>query len=151
MNEERTLSGGTRVAVIAVSQLSLSLPLFSSVSAGFPSPADDYTEERLNLDQYLIKNPASTFFVRVEGMSMIGAGIYPDDILIVDKSQEAKSGDVIVAVLEGEFTVKRLVRERGKYYLRPENDRYQPIELNADIDFQVWGVVTNVIHKPYEL
>jgi len=142
---------GTVVPVIPITQLKLELPFYPAISAGFPSPADDYLHEKLDLNKYLIKNPSSTFFVRVEGVSMTGAGIYDDDILVVDKSLEAQSGDVIVAVLEGEFTVKRFIRKNGKFFLKPEHPSYQEIELNEDADFMVWGVVTNVIHKPYEL
>jgi DNA polymerase V len=144
-------SKGTVVPVIPISVLSAELPFYASVAAGFPSPADDYMEERLSLDKYLIKHPDSTFFVKVEGHSMTGAGIYPDDILIVDRSLKAKAGDVIVAVLDGEFTVKRLAREAGRYFLKPEHPDYAPIPIEEGAAFMVWGVVTNVIHKPYEL
>ena len=137
--------------VIPLGRLTLELPFCGTVAAGFPSPADDCLEERLSLDKYIIKNPSSTFFLKVEGLSMKGAGIYPDDILVVDRSLEPQPGDVIVAVLEGEFTVKRFVKEGGHYYLKPENTEYTPILLHADLDFMAWGVVTHVIHKPYEL
>ncbi|MCB0569266.1 MAG: translesion error-prone DNA polymerase V autoproteolytic subunit [Phaeodactylibacter sp.] len=149
--EQGSNGGGTIVPVIPMSVLDVELPLYLSVLAGFPSPADDYLEERLSLDKYLIKHPDSTFFVKVEGLSMVGAGIYPDDILIVDRSLEAKPGDVIVAVLDGEFTVKRLVKKSGRYALQPENPDYKLIPLDENAVFTVWGVVTNVIHKPYEL
>lgn len=141
----------TRVPVIEISQIQTHLPYFQSVPAGFPSPANDYVEEQLNLDKYLIKNPAATFFVRVSGDSMTGAGIYPEDILIVDRSLQAKSNDVVIALLEGEFTVKRLVYEHGFYWLKPEHASFKPIQVLPESDFQVWGVVTNVIHKPYVL
>lgn len=152
MNRERNRSQDAAVVpVLPISILDLELPFFQSVSAGFPSPADDYLEQRLSLDKYLIKNPSSTFFVKVEGVSMSGAGIYPDDILIVDRSLEAKNKDVIVAVLEGEFTVKRLIVHKGRYFLKAEHPDYPTIELEEQAEFMVWGVVTNVIHKPYEL
>lgn len=140
-----------KVPVIAIDSIRISLSFFESVPAGFPSPADDFVEEKLNLDKYLIKNPASTFFVRVAGNSMTGAGIYPDDILIVDRSLEPKNKDVIIALLEGEFTVKRFIRQNDKCYLKPENTDFKPIEIPQDCEFMIWGVVTNVIHKPYEL
>ncbi|HMQ48601.1 MAG TPA: translesion error-prone DNA polymerase V autoproteolytic subunit [Saprospiraceae bacterium] len=141
----------TLVRVLPLCKLTKSFPLFAGVSAGFPSPADDYLEEELDLNDYLIKNPEATFFVRVTGDSMIRAGIYQDDILIVDCSLQARSGDVIVALIDGEFTVKRWVRHQDKYFLQPENPAYKAIELKEGCEFQVWGVVTNVIHKPYAL
>jgi DNA polymerase V len=143
--------GDTRVPVLKISRIRTELAYFKSVHAGFPSPADDYLEEKLNLDNYLIKNPASTFFIRADGESMTGAGIYPEDILIVDRSLQAKSKDVIVAWLNGDFTLKRLVYEQGRCWLRPENPQFKAIEVIAENDFIVWGVVTHVIHQPYEL
>jgi DNA polymerase V len=142
---------GTVVPVLRVTQLSIQLPLHAAVAAGFPSPAEDHEEERLDLNGYLIKNPAATFFLRVEGHSMTGAGIYPDDILIVDRSLEARPNDVIVAVLAGEFTLKRLVREAGEWYLQAEHPDYPRTPLDGYTDFLVWGVVTHVIHRPYPL
>ena len=139
------------VRVLPLPCLSLELPYFPAVSAGFPSPADDYQEERLSLDQHLIRHPSATFFVRVVGRSMVGAGIYPDDILVVDRSLEAKPNDVIVAVLEREFTVERFVCRDGHYFLQAANPDYPDIPLPPETDFQVWGVVTAVIHKPYLL
>ena len=124
------------------------IPIYEGISAGFPSPAEDYMEERLDLNRLLIKHPAATFFVKVEGASMIGAGIYPGDILVVDRSLQARSNDVVVAVLDGEFTVKRWVRESDEQgWLMAENPMYKPIEIGPDSDFKVWGVVTNVIHR----
>lgn len=123
------------------------IPLYTSkVQAGFPSPADDYQEGTLNLEEHLIQNPASTFFVRVIGNSMINAGMYPNDLLIVDKSLTPVSGKVIVAILNGEFTVKRLVKKRNKTFLVAENPDYEPIDVTDNSEFQIWGVVTNVIH-----
>jgi DNA polymerase V len=127
----------------------LYIPLYASlVQAGFPSPADDYIHQKLDLNEYLVDKPSSTFFVKVEGESMIGAGIFPNDLLIVDRSKTVKENDVILAILEGEFTVKRFKTLNGKVYLSPENKLYQVIEVTKDMDFEVWGVVTNVIHKP---
>lgn len=127
------------------------LPLFSNkVQAGTPSPTEDFLEGRLDLNEHLIKNPPATFFVRVTGDSMINAGIFPDDILIVDRALEAKSGKVIIAVLNGELTVKRLKIDSAhpsRIFLMPENSRYGPISVTEEMDFHVWGVVTNVIHK----
>jgi len=147
-----TTSDGTlKVPVIPIERIRTHLPYFESVSAGFPSPADDYVEEKLNRDRYLIKNPAATFFVRVAGTSMTGAGIYPNDILIVDRSLEPKNKDVVIALLNGELTVKRFIKTHNKLFLKPENPEYKPIEILEEEGLVVWGVVTNVIHKPYEL
>jgi len=119
---------------------------FQSVSAGFPSPADDYMDKSLNLHEYLVKHPASTFFVRVNGDSMTGAGIHHGDILVVDKSLQAYSGDIVIAVFEGEFTVKRYICKGSKHYLFPENPNYKPIEVSQCSDFSIWGVVKHAIH-----
>ncbi len=118
----------------------------NTVLAGFPSPAADHLERRLDLNRYLVKRPAATFMVRVEGDSMIGAGIYHGDLLIVDRSLKAVSGRVVVAVVNGEYTVKRYYEERGRCYLCPENPNYAPLELTPDTDFSLWGVVTASVH-----
>ena len=123
------------------------LSIFSArVSAGFPSPAADYEEGKLDLNKHLVKNPAATFFVRVSGDSMTGAGVHDGDLLVVDRSKEPVSGNVVIAVLDGELTVKRLRIKRGKYTLEPENDNYPVQKITKDNEFEVWGVVTNVIH-----
>lgn len=123
-------------------------PLFlSTVPAGFPSPADDYIDKHLSLDEYCIENPTSTFFLKVSGDSMIEAGIFPDDLLIVDKSLEPKHNKIVIAVLDGELTVKRLSISGGKVQLLPENKKYKPIEVPELSELNIWGVVTNVIHK----
>ena len=104
------------------------IPVFTvSVSAGFPSPADGHMEGHLDLNNHLIKHPAATFFVRVSGDSMIGAGINDGDLIIVDRSLEAKDGDVVLAVVNSEFTVKRIKKRKGKMFLVPENENYEPI------------------------
>lgn len=121
--------------------------LGSDIPAGFPSPAQDYIEDRLDLNEFLIKHPSATYFVRVDGYSMIEAGIFPDDILIVDRSLEAIHKKVIIAVLNGELTVKRLIIKDGIYYLKPDNPEFDTIEITADDQFSVWGVVTFVVHK----
>jgi DNA polymerase V len=123
-------------------------PLASStVSAGFPSPADDHIEQALDLNEHLIKHPAATFFVRADGDSMLGAGIHPGDLLIVDRALEAREGSVIIAVVDGEFTVKRFEKRGVTMFLLPENKAYEPIEIKEGMDFEVWGVVTNSVHK----
>ena len=122
-------------------------PLFLvPVSAGFPSPADDYIENSLDLNKHLIKHPAATFFVSVKGDSMIDAGIHSGDILIVDKSLDATDKKVVIAVVDGEFTVKRVRIIDKKIYLLPENKEYSSTEITESMDFTIWGVVTNVIH-----
>jgi len=123
-------------------------PLFlASVSAGFPSPAEDYIEGRLDLNRHLIKHPAATFFVRVAGDSMIDAGIHPGDILVVDRALEPQDSNVVIAVIDGELTVKRISQRHGKLFLMPDNEAYQPLEILAEMEFEVWGVVTSVIHS----
>lgn len=121
--------------------------LASDVPAGFPSPAQDYIEDRLDLNEYLIKHPAATYFVRVDGYSMIEAGIFPDDILIVDRALDAVNRKVIIAVLNGELTVKRLIIKNGIYFLKPENPEFDTLEITPEDQFSVWGVVTFVVHK----
>lgn len=122
-------------------------PLFVvRVPAGFPSPADDYIENTLDLNDFLIEHPAATFFVRVAGDSMTGAGINSGDILIVDRALTPRSGSIVVAILNGEFTVKRLSCVNGKIFLLPENPAYDPIEITEGSGFEVWGVVAHVIH-----
>lgn len=122
-------------------------PVFlSPVSAGFPSPAADYEHERLDLNHYLVSNPSATFFVRAAGDSMINAGIYADDLLIVDRSLEPRDGSVVIAVLDGEITVKRIRFNRRRIRLEAENDLYPGLDIGQEADFQVWGVVTHAIH-----
>lgn len=124
------------------------LPVFlESVSAGFPSPAEDYMEGRLDLNEHLIKNPSATFFVRVTGDSMTGAGIFSGDMLVVDRSLTAKDGSVVIASLNGELLVKRFRADGRNCYLEAENPAYPPIDLTPDMQFEVWGVVSTVIHS----
>ncbi len=117
------------------------------VAAGMPSPAEDYTEGVLDLNEHLMRNPETTFFVRVSGDSMIDAGIHPGDLLVVDRGLRPATGKVVIAVINGELTVKRLFKERNKLYLMPENPNYPAIEVTEAMDFMIWGVVTNVIHE----
>ena len=116
------------------------------VTAGFPSPADDYLESKLDLNDYLIKHPSATFFVRVAGDSMVNAGIHNNDIIIVDRSIKPKHGKIIVAALDGQMTVKRLYRRDKKVILLPENELFKPIEISDSMEIVIWGVATNVIH-----
>lgn len=119
----------------------------TGVAAGFPSPADDYAECSLDLQALLVKHPAATFFVRVEGDSMKDAGMQTGDILVVDRALTPQSGKIVVALIDGEFTVKRFKITGEKIYLAPENPRYPSIEVTERSDFQIWGVVTYVIHR----
>ena len=123
-------------------------PLFSfGVSAGFPSPAEDYIEKQLDLNELLIQHPASTFFVRVNGESMTGAGINHDDILIVDRSLEPVSGKIVIAIVNGEFTVKRLVKKNSTCHLIAENPHFPAIEITEESSCEIWGVVTSSINQ----
>ena len=118
-----------------------------SVSAGFPSPAEEWDGFTLDLNQHLIHNPPATFFVRAMGDSMNTVGIFNSDILIVDRSLTAKHLDIVVASVNGELTVKRLICKNGKTILKAENPSYAFIELNEEMEVTIWGVVTNVIHS----
>ena len=125
-------------------------PVFiSKIAAGFPSPADDYVERRLDLNQHCIHHPEATYFLRVSGHSMTGAGIHDNDILVVDRSLKPAHGKIVVAILDGEFTVKRLSREAGAgghLSLTPENSNYPRIEIQDGQELEIWGVATFVIH-----
>ena len=117
------------------------------IQAGFPSPAEDAPFETIDLAQYLAPNPTATFFIRVTGESMRDAGIFPGDILIVDRSLEARNGDVVVAALDGEFTVKRLFKTKNRVELRPENRKFPILQIDGESELIVWGVVRRVIHN----
>ena len=124
------------------------VPIFiNSVQAGFPSPAEDYMDLDLNLQDHLIQNPSATFCVRAVGESMKDAGIQSGDIMLVDKSLTPKNRSIVLAVIHGEFTVKRVNVSEKELYLMPENENFPPIKITQDMDFQVWGVVTYIIHK----
>ena len=126
----------------------LPLPLVATrVKAGFPSPAEDYIEERLDLNEKLVEHPGATFFVRVSGESMLNAGIQDGDTLVVDRSLEARNDDIVIAVIDNEFTVKRLVYRATRPWLIPCNPEFSEIELSEDMDTIIWGVVTSVIHQ----
>ncbi len=125
----------------------LSLDLYQqTVSAGFPSPTEDYVEGKLDLNLHLIKNPSTTFYVKVSGDSMIGAGIHCGDLLVVDRSLEPTSGRIVIAVLNGELTVKRLQIDADRLLLKAENERYPSIEVKEPQELSIWGVATSVIH-----
>lgn len=123
-------------------------PLFASrVPAGFPSPADDYVEGRLDLNDHLVEHPAATFFVRVQGDSMEGAGIRDGDLLVVDRALEPTHGRIVIAAVNGELTVKRLRLQEGSVWLQPENPAYPPLQITEGLDCVIWGVVRHVIHE----
>ena len=128
--------------------LNLRLPLAGEcVAAGFPSQADDYIDSGIDLNRELIRHPSSTFFLRVSGDSMTDAGIQHGDLLVVDRSLEARPGQIVVAVLDGAFTLKRLARHRGGLRLEAANSAYPPLELDQCGDVQIWGVALHVIHS----
>tara|TARA_B100000674_G_scaffold451053_1_gene421528 strand:+ start:708 stop:1139 length:432 start_codon:yes stop_codon:yes gene_type:complete len=117
------------------------------ISAGFPSPADDFKEIRISLDKELVKNQESTFYARVSGDSMLGAGIDDGDLLVIDKSLSPENGKIAVCFIDGDFTVKRIVKEKGKLYLKAENKKYKPIEIREENELIIWGIVDYVIKK----
>ena len=125
------------------------IPLYSSkVSAGLPAPATCEVEDTIDLNEHLLANPTATYFVRATGESMTGAGIYPGDLLVVDCHVPAQSGKIVIALIDGELTVKRLFKDQGNnLFLMPENPDFEAIEITEEMDFTIWGVVTNTIHK----
>lgn len=127
---------------------SLTLPLFeSTIPAGFPSPADDATELKLDLNKHLIKHPSTTFYARVKGNSMQNTGISDGDILIVDRTIEPRENDVVVCVLDGDYTVKRVHINQDEIFLQAANDQFTPIQVTEDNTLSIWGVVIYIIHK----
>jgi DNA polymerase V len=127
----------------------LNVALYSSkVAAGFPSPAEDYIDKALDLNEHLIKHPAATFFVTVAGDSMLEAGIQNNDVLIVDRSIKPASGHIVIAVIDGQLTVKKLLQKKnGGIFLMPANPHYQPLEISGDMECHIWGVVMHAIHS----
>lgn len=117
------------------------------ISAGFPSPADDFKEIRISLDEELVNNKEATFYARVSGNSMEDAGISDGDLLVIDRSLEPKNNKIAVCFLDGDFTVKRIKKQGGKLYLRPENKKYKEIKINEENELIIWGIVTYVIKK----
>ncbi len=144
-----TKSASIELSFIAAfsGKIALQLPFFmSSVRAGFPSQADDYVEKSLDFNEYLVKHPAATFCVRASGDSMINAGIFPGDVLVVDRALTPKNNSIVIAVVDGDFTVKRMQKSGGDIYLISENPAYEPINVTGR-NFEVWGIVTHVLHK----
>jgi DNA polymerase V len=124
------------------------MPYFpQGIAAGFPSPADDYIQKKLSLDEHVVKHPAATFFAHVQGDSMRDANLSDGDLLVIDRSEIAQHKSIVVAVLNGEFVVKRLHKRNGELKLLSENKAYAPIEITEGMDFEIWGVVSHIIHK----
>jgi DNA polymerase V len=150
---DKTLLGDIRFLPKSNTPSCLSLPLYAdTIAAGFPSPAEDYIDHPLDLHDYFIKHPASTFYARAVGDSMNLAGIFKDSILAIDKSLEARNGNLVIAVINNEFTVKRFYSRAGIMELRPESDNpsYKPIRFETDnTDIIMWGVVVGVFNKTY--
>jgi|TARA_B110000902_G_scaffold165768_1_gene189270 DNA polymerase V len=119
----------------------------NGVSAGFPSPADDFKELRISIDQEVVKNAEATFYARVAGESMQGAGLDDGDLLVIDRSKDPQDNNIAVCFIDGEFTVKRLKVEADCMYLMPENSKYKPIRVTEENELIIWGVVTFVVKK----
>ncbi len=130
-----------------IAPIHLSLLYSHSVSAGFPSPADDYIEDSLDLNELLVNNKHATFFLRVKGDSMVNAGIHHGDIIVVDRSLQPVHRSIVVAVVDGELTVKRLITRSGSAELHAENPKYAPIRLQEGQELTIWGVVTSSVHQ----
>lgn len=130
-----------------VSESSGAIFIDTGISAGFPSPADDFREKRISLDEELIVNKEATFFAKVSGQSMIGAGLDDNDLLVIDRSLEPENNKIAVCFLDGEFTVKRLKVRGEEVWLQPENPDYPIIKITEENNFLIWGIVTSVIKK----
>lgn len=152
MNKKKPSIPSLAPEVLAIHTPDLGTPcalpmILTHIQAGFPSPADDYIDGTLDLNEHLIKHPAATFFVRVSGDSMIGAGIHSGDILLVDRSLQVTDNKIVIAYINGEFTVKRILLRNNTCTLIAENPDYKPIEITPEMNFEIWGVVTYVIHQ----
>ena len=115
------------------------------ISAGFPSPADDFKEVRISLDKELVKNKEATFYAKVSGDSMVGAGLDDGDLLVIDRSLSPENGKIAICFIDGDFTVKRIIKKGSELYLKPENKKYNPIKIDEENELQIWGIVTYVI------
>jgi len=123
-------------------------PLVSEgISAGFPSPAEDFKELKISIDQEVVKNESATFFARVDGQSMQGAGLDDGDLIVIDRSKEPENGKIAVCFIDGEFTVKRLKVEEDCVYLMPENSKYKALKVTSENQLIIWGIVTYVVKK----
>ncbi len=149
MSFSRVYSAPTMEFLTPVITEESKLPLAASpISAGFPSPAEEFEGLKINLNDELIKHPEATFYARVKGHSMKDAGIQNGDLLVIDKTQEPKDGCVAVCAIDGEFTLKRLALKEDSIYLMPTNAEYKPIKITENNDFLIWGILSYVIHKP---
>jgi DNA polymerase V len=144
----KRIHAGEKLSFFSLDEGLLDVPFYqTNVPAGFPSPAEDFMDLDLNLQEYLIQHPSATFCVRVTGDSMRNAGILSGDVMVVDRALEPQNNNIVLAVLDGEFTVKRIQKEEELLYLKPENETFKSIKITEEMDFKVWGVVTHVIHK----
>lgn len=143
------LGGVSNFELPSPHRMSLSLPLYSSkVSAGFPSPAEEHVEQRLNPNDFLIEQEDATFFVTIQGYSMIDVGLLPGDKVVVDRSKKPKLGNIVLAVINGEFTIKTLAKSKsGTPRLLPANKDFKPIEIKEEMQFEIWGVVTGSFRR----
>ena len=148
MGKLKNIHKGQHLSFYSLNSDVLDIPFYqSNVPAGFPSPAEDFMDLDLNLQAYLVQHPSATFCVRVTGDSMQNAGIFSGDVMVVDRALEPKNNTIVLAVLDGEFTVKRIQKKGSQLFLKPENQTFRPIEITEEMDFKVWGVVTHIIHK----
>ena len=148
MKKLKRVHTGKELSFYSMEEKTLDIPFYqSNVSAGFPSPAEDFMELDLNLLEYLFQHPSATFCVKVTGDSMQNAGIFSGDVMVVDRALEPQNKTIVLAVLDGEFTVKRIHKKGDLLFLNPENDNFKPIEITQEMNFKVWGVVTHIIHK----
>lgn len=145
--QEPTWPSHLKPVQLAENPASFKVPMFGhTVRAGFPSPADDYVADTLDLNEHLMPRKEASFLLRAKGDSMLGAGIHDGDILVIDRSLSPVNGKVVIATVDGQFTVKTLEKKRGKIRLLPANPDFEPIEFKDEQELQIWGVVTNVIH-----
>ena len=148
MGKLKNIHKGQHLSFYSLNSDVLDIPFYqSNVPAGFPSPAEDFMDLDLNLQSYLVQHPSATFCVRVTGDSMQNAGIFSGDVMVVDRALEPKNNTIVLAVWDGEFTVKRIQKKGNQLFLKPENQTFKPIEITEEMDFKVWGVVTHIIHK----
>ncbi len=148
MKKLKRIHTGEELSFYSMDEKVLDIPFYqSNVPAGFPSPAEDFMDLDLNLQEYLVQHPSATFCVRVTGDSMQNAGIYSGDVMVVDRALEPQNNTIVLAILDGEFTVKRIQKKGQELYLKPENSKFKPIQITEEMNFQVWGVVTHIIHK----
>ena len=145
MSALRLYTSGTIDIYSAQTDTALDLPLLEGVRAGFPSPAADFIDVSIDLNKHLIKHPSATFYARAKGDSMKDAGIFDGDLLVVDKSLDPANGKIAICYIDGEFTVKRILKKKNELWLMPANDEFQPLQVNETNNLVIWGIVTHVI------